>query len=181
MNIITSHKVQNLPKSLRAYAFHFAYARTHREKKKKVKQKQPYYPVPQNQAMVRTSLQKQIEGNCRVPVFWLLLCYTLVNTWYILCLKSTDVTYMRSGLKRWIIAHNARPLFQEVVRSVMLTLRYPSVCFWHQVKSLLGRMSDSAVSKEQIFRSFFVCSESFNISIQAWDTTYHVLRDSLIF
>jgi len=152
------------------------------EKKQKAKQKQSYSPVPQNQAMVCTSLQKQTaEGNCTLSVFWLLLHYTLVNTRYILCLKSTDVTYMRSGLKRWIIAHSARPLFQEVVRSVMLTLRYPSVCFWHQVRSLLGRMSDSAVSKVQIFQSFFVCSGSFNISLQTWDTTYHVLRDSLIF
>ena len=54
---------------------------------------------------------------------------------------------MRSGLKRWIIAHSARPLFQEVVRSVMLTLRYPSVYFWHQVRSLLGQMSDSRLER----------------------------------
>lgn len=38
-------------------------------------------------------------------------------------------TYMRSGLKRCIIAHKARPLLHEVVRSVTLTFLYPSVCF----------------------------------------------------
>lgn len=73
--------------------------------------------------------------------------------------SSTDVTHMRSGLKRWMTAHRARPLFQEVVRSVTFTFRYPSVCFWHHVRSLLGRMSDSAQTGEQIFQSLFACSE----------------------
>lgn len=43
-----------------------------------------------------------------------------------------------------MMAHRARPLRQDVVRSVTLDVLVAPVCCWHQVKSLLGRMSDSA-------------------------------------
>lgn len=40
-------------------------------------------------------------------------------------------------------AHKARPLFHDMVRSLTQTFRYPSVCLWHQLRSLLDRATDS--------------------------------------
>ena len=36
---------------------------------------------------------------------------------------KNEYTHMRLGLKVWIKAHRARPLLQDVVRSMMWTLR----------------------------------------------------------
>lgn len=55
-------------------------------------------------------------------------------------------THMRSGLYRSMRAHRASPLFQDMVRSVTFTFRYPSVCLWHQFSSLLDRAMDSGVA-----------------------------------
>lgn len=44
-------------------------------------------------------------------------------------------------------AHRARPLFQDIVRSMTLTFRYPPVCLWHQFSSLLDRAMDSGVAE----------------------------------
>lgn len=46
-----------------------------------------------------------------------------------------------------MIAHRARPLFQDIVRSVTLTPEQPSVCLWHHPSSLLERATDSKTIK----------------------------------
>lgn len=61
-------------------------------------------------------------------------------------MQKGKAAHMRSGLYRSIRAHRARPLFQDMVRSVTLTFRYPSVCLWHQLSSLLDRAMDSGIA-----------------------------------
>lgn len=61
-------------------------------------------------------------------------------------LHNEKAAHIRSGLYRSMRAHKARPLFQDMVRSVTLTFRYPSVCLWHQLSSLLDRAMDSGIA-----------------------------------
>lgn len=60
--------------------------------------------------------------------------------------QKETAAHMRSGLYLSMRAHRARPLFQDMVRSVTLTFRYPSVCLWHQLSSLLDRAMDSGIA-----------------------------------
>lgn len=80
-------------------------------------------------------------------------CRSFVTGWYLNYLMC--VTYISWGLNLWMRAQRAMPLFQEVVKSVITTFLQPSVCFWHQVRSLAGLISDSA--KETSYFSVKQC------------------------
>lgn len=155
-----NQRVQSLPSSLKAHLFHFkSQARAYRRNKANPS---PLCPPP-NLAMVCTSLQKAAtEGTaeCQGCPGWSHTAQMPHPG------SSTGVTHMRSGLKRWMMAHRARPLFQEVVRSVTFTFLYPSVCFWHHVKSLLGRISDSAQTGEQGFSQLLCAQKATNVKAQ---------------
>lgn len=74
--------------------------------------------------------------------------------------QANAIAYIKSGRNRWIIAHSARPLFHDVVRSVMFTPAYPSVCLWHQPRSLLERATDSEINIERQYFSVWCDYES---------------------
>lgn len=148
-----NHRVQNPPSSLKAHLFHSKqHARTYRRNTANPTPPSPSTPGHGVHFLAESSHTRGLQS---VRAALVLHCPLQMPQ----PRSSPAVTYMRSGLKRWMMAHRARPLFQELVRSVTLTFRYPSVCFWHHVRSLLGRMSDSAERRKQTFQSACACPE----------------------